>query len=689
MTWQEAFRRDARGTEDDAAPDAGYKALMELIDDGFCVIQFIDGPRGPLSDYVHIEANSGYERHTGIDDIVGKTVYDVAPQDGGEWVKIYGEVLRTGEPLRFEREFVEVGRHVEVSATRVEPAAKAQVAVLFRDITERKRKERELRESQRRAEKNARHIARALSAGAILGTWVWYLDSETFDLDEEFSRSMGLDPAQGAEGLTIEQIVVNVHEDDKPGLMAAIDRATQQTTPYAYQFRVKRADGLYHWVEANGRMEAETPRIFAGVLMDLDDRRAILEERDKAAAELSKLNETLEQRVEEQTAKLMQREGELRQAQKMEAVGQLTGGLAHDFNNLLTAISGSLDFVAKRLEDGRREEILRYLEAAQASTERAASVTQRLLAFSRQQSLMPKPTDVPHLVRSMEDLMRHSIGPHILVRAEDDAEAWPAMVDPNQLESALLNLCINSRDAMPDGGTITISTTNEVIETENSELPPGDYLRLSVHDTGTGMTSEEISKAFDPYFTTKPSEKGTGLGLSMVYGFARQSGGCATIDSELGKGTTVNIFLPRSLETVARAEVDLPLSEEPATGGGHTILVVDDEAIVRFVVVEALEEAGFTVYQAAHAAAGLQVLQDQPEVTLLLTDIGLPGGMTGRELAARAREAREDLRVMFMTGYDEEAATATTLTDTEVLLKPFDFDEMVRRVTSFANRTAA
>ncbi|AQS48036.1 hybrid sensor histidine kinase/response regulator [Thioclava nitratireducens] len=670
----------ARGAEDQTAPDAGYKALMELIDDGFCVIQFIDGPRGPLSDYVHIEANSGYERHTGIDGIVGKTVFDVAPQDGDEWVKIYGEVLRTGEPLRFEREFVEVGRHIEVSARRVEPASKAQVAVLFRDITDRKQKERELRESQRRAEKNARHVARALSAGAILGTWVWYLDSETFDLDDDFSRSMGLDPARAVEGLTIEQIVVNVHEDDKPGLMAAIDRATQQTSPYAHQFRVRRADGRYHWVEANGRMESQTPRIFAGVLMDLDDRRAILEERDKAAAALSQLNETLEQRVEEQTAKLMQQEEKLRQAQKMEAVGQLTGGLAHDFNNLLTAISGSLEFVAKRLEDGRPEEILRYLEAARSSTERAAGVTQRLLSFSRQQSLMPKPTDVPQLVHGMEDLLRHTIGPHILIRTEHSAAPWPAMVDPNQLESALLNLCINSRDAMPDGGTITISTANEVIQDGHSELQPGNYLRLSVRDTGTGMSAEEISKAFDPYFTTKPSGKGTGLGLSMVYGFARQSGGCATIEADCGVGTTVNIFLPRSTAAIEFPTAQRPVAEAPAASADHSILVVDDEVIVRFVVVEALEEAGFTVYEAGNAADGLALLHEQPGVSVLLTDIGLPGGMTGRELASRAKESREDLKIIFMTGYDEEAATGPAQVDAEVLLKPFDFDEMVHRV---------
>jgi len=544
VTWQDSASNTDTGASPRPAP--GYQALMDLVDDGFCIIQFIDGPQGPFSDYVHVEANTGYERHTGIAGIVGKTVYDVSPLDGAEWVRIYGEVLHSGTPIRFEREFVEVGRHIEVSATRVEPAARAQVAVLFRDITERKRTETALRDSEALASRNARHVARALAAGAILGTWVWDLDAAQFDLDDGFSTAMGLerDAVQGP--LTLEHIIETVHPDDQPGLMTAIDRATADLGPYAHQFRVRRADGLYHWVEANGRMETGTPRIFAGVLMDLDERRAIQEERDAAMAELHRLNQTLEQRVAEQTARLMAQEEALRQSQKMEAVGQLTGGLAHDFNNLLTAITGALDLVSTRLEQGRTADVPRFLEAAQASAHRAATVTQRLLAFSRRQSLAPSPTDVPALVRGMQELIQHSIGPQIAVRTRVAEDAWTAMVDPNQLENALLNLCLNARDAMPDGGSIAIAMSNASVGPGDSRLPEGDYLRLSVQDCGTGMTVEQIEKAFDPYYTTKPAGKGTGLGLSMVYGFARQSGGCAEIRSAPGAGTTVDLLLPRA-----------------------------------------------------------------------------------------------------------------------------------------------
>ena len=667
---------------------SGYQALMDLVDDGFCIIQFIDGPDGPLSNYIHIESNSGYERHTGISDIVGKSVFDVSPQDGAEWVKIYRVVLETGRPIRFERRFAEVDRYIEVSATLVEPVEKAQVAVLFRDITERKRTEQALRESEQSAVRNARHVARALSAGAILGTWAWELGADRFELDQGFSTAMGLDPALAAEAVTLDLVAEHVHPDDKPALMEAIDRAIEDGVPIAFQFRVRQADGRYHWIETNGRVEECGTRVFAGVLMDLDDRLAILEERDRATAEVFRLNQTLEERVAQQTSKLMAQEEALRQAQKMEAVGQLTGGLAHDFNNLLTAISGSLDLITSRLREGRTEEAARFLEAAQSSAERAATLTQRLLAFSRRQSLLPSATDVPELVRGMEDLIRHSIGPHVTVETCFPEAPWGAMVDANQLENALLNLCLNARDAMPEGGRIGIEVANETIGAGNDALDPGDYLRLSVQDSGTGMTAEQIEKAFDPYFTTKPSGKGTGLGLSMVYGFTRQSGGAAVIRSTIGEGTTVDLYLPRSSSApVAHAEAHQ--GAEVLDGSGTTILVVDDEVLVRMVVVEALTDAGFDVVEAGTGAEGLKRLSERPEISVLLTDVGLPGGMTGRVFAAKAREIYRDLKVCFMTGYDEEAASGPALGEADGLLKPFSFDLLVQRIVEMTGTPAS
>lgn len=668
-----------RGRSPGTVPDAGYQALMDLVDDGFCIIEFIDGPSGPQSNYVHVESNSGYERHTGISDIVGKTVFDVSPLDGAEWVKIYHEVLRTGQPIRFERRFAEVDRHIEVSATRVEPASKAQVAVLFRDISARKNTEQALRDSEQRAAQNARHVARALSAGAILGTWVWHLESGRFDLDDGFSAAMGLDPALSRGNMTVEAIMAHVHADDQPAFLEAIERSVSTDVPIAFQFRVCQADGHFHWVETNGRIEESSPRIFAGVLMDLDDRRAILEERDRATAEVFRLNQTLEQRVAEQTSRLMAQEEALRQAQKMEAVGQLTGGLAHDFNNLLTAITGSLDLIALRLNEGRPDEACRFLEAAKSSAGRAATVTQRLLAFSRRQSLQPVPTDLRELVRGMEDLIRHSIGPQIQVETRLDCDAWIAMVDGNQLENALLNLCLNARDAMPDGGAITIELSNKCVRAGDERLAEGAYLALSVRDTGCGMTPAQIEKAFDPYFTTKPSGKGTGLGLSMVYGFARQSGGAAQIESAPGEGTLVQIFLPRS-DRELEAAVPQAFTAAARDGTGTTILVVDDEVLVRMVICEALVDAGFAVLEAGTGAEGIDMLARHPEVTLLLTDVGLPGGMTGRAFAAQARQARPDLRLVFMTGYDDEAASGVALGNASVLLKPFEFDTLVRKM---------
>ena len=676
--------RDVLARKEAEHPGAQFRALMDMVDDGFCIIQFVDGPDGPLSDYIHIEANSGCERHTGIPDLKGKSVFDVAPEDARDWVRIYGQVLDTGEPIRFEREFREAGRHVEVSATRVGPAGAGQVAVLFRDITERKRTEAALRESQRCAEENARRVQLALSAGAIVGTWTWELDDEVFILDDGFTAAMGLEPALPRQGLSVERIAANVHPDDLDDLMAAIRRTVAGGHPYAHQFRVLREDGAYHWVEANGRIEEGSPRIFAGVLMDLDERRAVAEERDRATEALFRLNQTLEDRVAEQTALLMAREEDLRQAQKMEAVGQLTGGLAHDFNNLLAAITGSLDLVTARLRQGRLEDLPRLVEAAQAAAARAAVVTQRLLAFSRRQPLAPQPTDVPALVSGMNDLIRQSVGSAIAVTVAAEPGAWPAMVDGNQLENALLNLCINARDAMPGAGTLHIDIANRRID-DHACLAPGDYLRLAVSDTGSGMTPDLVARAFDPYFTTKPSGKGTGLGLSMVFGFVRQSGGHVGIISTPGEGTTVEMFLPRS--SAAASAAGAPPAGQGATGGaGQTVLVVGDEVLVRMVVADALMDAGFAVAEAGTAAEALAVLAERPEISVLLTDVGLPGGMTGRHLALRALERNAELRVMFMTGYDEEATSVTALADAGMLQKPFSFETLVSRVAELAAR---
>ncbi|MHC2364250.1 GAF domain-containing protein [Rhizobium leguminosarum] len=401
-------------------------------------------------------------------------------------------------------------------------------------------------------------------------------------------------------------------------------------------------------------------------------------------AELRRANEYLEAKVAERTGELMAAEESLRQAQKMEAVGQLTGGLAHDFNNLLAGMLGSLEVIEARLAQGRLSEIDRYLRAAVGAAKRGASLTQRMLAFSRRQTLAPKPTDVNKLISSMEELVRRSVGPAVAVEVVQTTGAWPTLVDQGQLENALLNLCINGRDAMPGGGKLTIETANRWIDTRTAPqlgLASGQYLSVSVSDTGTGMSADTMARAFDPFFTTKPIGEGTGLGLSMVWGFAGQSGGSAGIYSELGKGTVVSIYLPRFAGAVAAEEVS-PAAGPFGTAFSQTVLLVDDEPLIRMVSAEQLQELGYVVIEAGDAREALKFIEADRRIDLLLTDVGLPNGLNGRQLADIAREKRPDLPVLFITGYAENAVLnhGHLLPGMQVMTKPFDMDTLARRV---------
>lgn len=665
-----------------------YRALFDAIDDGFCIIEFFDGPHGPMSDYMHIVANAGYERHTGIAGIVGKTLRDIAPNDADGWLNLYGGVLRTGEGVRFERYFAEAGRHIEVSAARVEPASRQQVSVLFRDIEARKQAENALRASEAVARENIERVQLALSAGAIIGTWFWDLPGDRFTVDEAFARAFGLDPALGRDGLSLEQVIATVHPEDKEGLRRAIGEAVQRGGAYAHQYRVRREDGHYYWIEANGRVDLApdgTPLSFPGVLLDVQQRRAVEEERDRASAALRALNETLEQRVADRTAELMRAEERLRQSQKMEAVGQLTGGLAHDFNNLLAGVSGALEMMNRRLSQGRAQDMGKYAEIAQDAVRRAAALTHRLLAFSRRQTLDPRPIDVQGLVQGMVDLIQRTVGPAISVETQSQPGLWTTLADQSQLENALLNLCLNARDALPHGGRITIETGNEQIDAEAARalnLAPGAYVTLRVTDNGTGMTADTVAKAFDPFFTTKPLGQGTGLGLSMIYGFATQSGGLVRIQSQVDEGTSVTLHLPRH---AGDAEEDGPFgiqSALPPSPQGETVLVVDDEESVRLLVSDMLEELGYRVIDAEDGASGLAMLQSPERIDLLVSDVGLPGGMNGRQMAEAGRLARPELKVLFITGYAESSVIGEDQLEPgmQVLTKPFTVESLGARV---------
>jgi PAS domain S-box-containing protein len=450
------------------------------------------------------------------------------------------------------------------------------------------------------------------------------------------------------------------HPDDGGITRAQINKLGAGETTVRFESRFRHKDGSYRWLSWTG--VADQDHIYA-VARDVTA--------EKAAAERLKATEEA-----------------LLQSQKMEAVGQLTGGIAHDFNNLLTGIVGSLDLLQTRLDQGRTDNVARYINAAMTSANRAAALTHRLLAFARRQPLIPKSVDVNQLVVSLEDLLRRTIGETIDLEIAASDDLWCTLCDPNQLESALLNLAINARDAMPDGGKLTVTTANARLDGMTADTPalsPGDYICIGVTDSGTGMSAEVVARAFDPFFTTKPIGQGTGLGLSMIYGFARQSNGHVTIDSKLGQGTSVKLYLPRHHGDVAAEHASAVRAAEHATTG-ETVLVVEDEPVVRGVIMEMLGEQGYRMLEAVDGPSGLRILRTNERIDLLITDVGLPG-INGRQLADQARETRPDLKILFITGYAESVAIADGFLQPgmEMITKPFDLDNLSRRIRAMVS----
>ena len=422
----------------------------------------------------------------------------------------------------------------------------------------------------------------------------------------------------------------------------------------------------------------------------LRGRRRQYEARDRlidlsqSELRLQRTLETLEQQVEERTAQLRSNEEALRQSQKMEAVGQLTGGIAHDFNNMLTGIIGSLELLRRRLARGRLDDLDSLIDLGVTSANRAAGLTHRLLAFSRRQSLDSKPVEINQLVTSMGELLQRSLNESIVLEMQLSGQLWTAEADPNQLESALLNLALNARDAMPDGGRLVVETRNRhldnVFTAAYGTLTPGDYVELNVSDTGCGMPENVISRAFDPFFTTKPIGQCTGLGLSMIYGFARQSRGHVIIHSEVGKGTTVSLFLPRFVgEVTADSPQDPALL--PFANAGECVLIVEDDPAVRVLVSQVLSELGYAFVEAGDADSALPIIESSQRIDLMISDVGLPG-MNGRQLAEIGRQIRPDLRVLFITGYAEHAAVRGGFLDPgmQLITKPFTFDLLTAKV---------
>ena len=545
------------------------------------------------------------------------------------------------------------------------------VGVVY-DVTDSKRREVQLREFneelERRVEERTRNLRRSEARA-----------SAYFNLSPEY---LLLSRVGADGGVTLDDV------NSAAETFFGISRATSRGQPAGSVFNAEIAGSMEERsirAVASGAVQAyqvtrkygpDAHEASVAVSVALVERHA-----DGGGLVLFSARDVTEQRrIEEQ----------LRQSQKMEAVGQLTGGLAHDFNNLLAGVSGSLELMAIRLRQGRTGELERYMAAAQGATRRAAALTHRLLAFSRRQTLEPKTTDVNRLVAGLEDLIRRTVGPSIALEVVGTTGLWTALVDPPQLENALLNLCINARDAMPHGGRITVETHNKWIDehaARERDMTPGQYLSLSVTDTGTGMLPDVIAKAFDPFFTTKPIGEGTGLGLSMIYGFARQSGGQVRIYSEIGQGTTVCVYLPRHYGTTLDVPVAVTGSATPHAGSGETVLIVDDEPTVRMLVVDVLEDIGYVAIEASDSASGLKILQSDARIDLLITDVGLPGGLNGRQMADAGRMKRPDLKVLFITGYAENAVLGHghLAPGMQVLTKPFVVDALGARIKALVS----
>ncbi|MHC2003000.1 hybrid sensor histidine kinase/response regulator [Methylobacterium sp. CM6241] len=630
--------------------EAGERELRLITDALPVLISFIG------ADHVYRFANKAYDEWFSVPaaEIVGRDVRELLGAENYAARRPYMDRALAGEAVTFELDWPRRDGEPRVAEIRYLPRRTPDETVdgfhvFVHDVTARKQTEADL--------------AAQVAARTAERDQVWQASSDLLCVANIEGYFISLNPAWPRTlGWTEDEMRARpfldfVHPDDIAATLSAAGGLARGEAQFTFENRYRHKNGSHVWLSWNA-----VPRdglIYASV-------------RDVSVAK-------------RQAEVLAETEEALRQSQKMEAVGQLTGGLAHDFNNLLAGISGSLELMQNRMSQGRMGDLDRYMTVAQGAAKRAAALTHRLLAFSRRQTLDPKPTNVNRLVTDMEDLIRRTVGPAIHLEVVGLSGVWPALIDPGQLENALLNLCINARDAMPDGGRITIETTNKWIDevgARQHDMPPGQYLSLCVTDTGIGMSADLMTKVFEPFFTTKPLGEGTGLGLSMVYGFARQSGGQVRIYSEVGEGTTVCLYLPRHYGEADETDVARRLAEVGRAGRGETVLVVDDEPSVRMLVTEVLEDLGYTAIEAADSVSGLKVLQSNVRIDLLVTDVGLPGGMNGRQMADAARERRPDLKVLFITGYAENAVLGNghLRKGMQVLTKPFVLETLATRI---------
>ncbi len=650
---------DVHHFEPSLTNDSRYRLLVDAVTD-YAI--FMLDPAGIVTSW-----NPGAERFHGYraSEIIGKhfsIFYTPDDRQAGMPARVLQIVTSAGrfetEAWRIRKDGTRFWAHVVIDPIRASSGESAGYAKITRDLTEKKRAE----EALRREEQQFRLLVQGVSDYSI---YLLSLDGMVANWNLGAQRIYGYRPEE-----IIGRSFSNFYTEDD--LQAGRPQIALETAM---------REGRY---EREGwRIRKDGSRFLANVIVDPI--------RDKSGGVIgfAKITRDITEQTEAKRALEEAREA-LFQAQKMEAIGQLTGGIAHDFNNLLTGILGSLELIETRLAQGRVKELDRYINVAHGSAKRATALTSRLLAFARRQTLAPQPINIIRLASGLEDLIHRTVGPTIELIVDIPDDVWAIVVDPNQLENALLNLCINARDAMPDGGRLAITARNRPSELQSAnaqDLPAGEYVVMSVTDTGSGMPKEIIERAFEPFFTTKPLGEGTGLGLSMIYGFAHQSGGKAWIESEPGQGTQVHLCLPRYAGDGAAEHADTH-HDAHRSAENEMVLVVDDEAFIRMLVTETLADIGYRYIEAEDGLSGLKLLETEQKLDLLITDIGLPGGLNGRQLADAALLLRPELKILFITGQADISISDKDnhRQNMHILTKPFTLEQLRKCIASIFKR---